>query len=67
MDNSHQLLPNQILILFAHPALEKSRVNRQLIRAVEGLEAVTIRDLYRLIPTFISTLKQNKICCWHMM
>jgi glutathione-regulated potassium-efflux system ancillary protein KefG len=44
--------PNQILILFAHPALEKSRVNRRLIRAVQGLDAVYIHDLYETYPTF---------------
>jgi len=43
---------NQILILFAHPALEKSRVNRQLIRSVHGLDGVTIHDLYETYPEF---------------
>ncbi|NJM86108.1 MAG: NAD(P)H oxidoreductase [Cyanobacteria bacterium CRU_2_1] len=43
---------NQILILFAHPALEKSRVNRQLIQAVRGLDSVTIHDLYETYPDF---------------
>jgi glutathione-regulated potassium-efflux system ancillary protein KefG len=42
----------QILILFAHPALEKSRVNRHLIQAVKGLDAVTIHDLYETYPNF---------------
>ncbi|MBD2099751.1 NAD(P)H-dependent oxidoreductase [Leptolyngbya sp. FACHB-261] len=44
--------PNQILILFAHPALEKSRVNRCLIQAVKGLDSVTIHDLYEVYPNF---------------
>jgi glutathione-regulated potassium-efflux system ancillary protein KefG len=43
---------NQILILFAHPALEKSRVNRQLIRSIHGLDGVTIHDLYETYPDF---------------
>ena len=43
---------NQILILFAHPALEKSRVNRYLIQAVQGLDSVTIHDLYEAYPDF---------------
>jgi glutathione-regulated potassium-efflux system ancillary protein KefG len=43
---------NSVLILFAHPALEKSRVNRQLIRAVSGLESVTVHDLYETYPNF---------------
>ncbi|MCL6433158.1 MAG: NAD(P)H-dependent oxidoreductase [Leptolyngbyaceae cyanobacterium HOT.MB2.61] len=41
---------NQILILFAHPALEKSRVNRHLIQAVRGLDSVTVHDLYEEYP-----------------
>lgn len=44
--------PNHILILFAHPALEKSRVNRVLIQAVQNLESVTIHDLYEAYPNF---------------
>ena len=36
--------------MFAHPVLERSRVNRRLVDAVRGLENVTIRDLYELYP-----------------
>lgn len=43
---------NHVLILFAHPALEKSRVNRHLIQAVRGLESVTVHDLYEAYPDF---------------
>lgn len=48
---------NQILILFAHPALENSRVNRHLIQAVQGLDAVTIHDLYEVYPDFNINVK----------
>jgi glutathione-regulated potassium-efflux system ancillary protein KefG len=41
-----------ILILFAHPALEKSRVNRPLAAAVRGLPGVTFHDLYEAYPDF---------------
>lgn len=41
-----------VLILFAHPALERSRVNRQLIQAVRDLEGITVHDLYETYPTF---------------
>ncbi|KAB7731263.1 NAD(P)H oxidoreductase [Rudanella paleaurantiibacter] len=41
-----------ILILFAHPALEKSQVNRALLRATEGLPFVTVNDLYEVYPDF---------------
>jgi len=39
-------MTSRVLILFAHPALEKSRVNQRLIAAVQNLENVTINDLY---------------------
>ncbi len=42
----------RILILFAHPALEKSRIHRRLIPAVRDLEGVTFHDLYEAYPDF---------------
>ncbi len=49
--------PNRILILFAHPALEKSRINRQLIRAVRETDSITIHDLYEHYPNFHINVK----------
>lgn len=49
--------PNRILILFAHPALEKSRVNRHLIQAIQGWDSVTIHDLYEAYPDFHINVK----------
>lgn len=49
--------PNRILILFAHPALEKSRVNRYLIQAIQGWDSVTIHDLYEAYPDFHINVK----------
>ena len=40
-----------MLVLFAHPVLERSRVNRRLADAVRGLEGVTVHDLYEEYPT----------------
>lgn len=40
------------LVLFAHPALEKSRVNRVLIEGIDGLDGVTFHDLYEEYPEF---------------
>ncbi len=51
---------NQILILFAHPALENSRINRHLIRAVRDLESVTIHDLYEAYPHFHINVRQEQ-------
>jgi glutathione-regulated potassium-efflux system ancillary protein KefG len=41
----------RVLILLAHPVLERSAVNRRLAAAVTGLEGVTLRDLYERYPT----------------
>jgi len=43
---------SRILVLFAHPALEKSRVNRQLASEVRDLPGVTFHDLYEAYPEF---------------
>lgn len=51
---------NQILVLFAHPALEKSRINRHLIQAIRGLKAVTIHDLYETYPNFHINVKYEQ-------
>ncbi|MBL4875173.1 MAG: NAD(P)H-dependent oxidoreductase [Cohaesibacteraceae bacterium] len=42
-----------ILIQFAHPALQKSRVNSALLEAANGLDKVTVCDLYELYPNFL--------------
>jgi glutathione-regulated potassium-efflux system ancillary protein KefG len=44
-------VPRKILVLFAHPVLERSRVNRRLVDAIAGLDGVTIHDLYERYPT----------------
>ena len=41
----------RVLVLFAHPVLERSRVNRRLVDAIRDLDGVTIRDLYEDYPT----------------
>ena len=40
----------RVLVLFAHPALERSRCNRRLIRGIERLSGVTFHDLYEAYP-----------------
>jgi glutathione-regulated potassium-efflux system ancillary protein KefG len=42
----------RILILFAHPALEKSRVHRRLIERLPRRPEFTFHDLYEAYPTF---------------
>jgi glutathione-regulated potassium-efflux system ancillary protein KefG len=51
-----------VLILFAHPALAKSRVNRRLIEAVRGLECVRLHDLYEEYPDlFIDVEREQRL------
>jgi glutathione-regulated potassium-efflux system ancillary protein KefG len=44
--------PSPILLLFAHPAYERSRVNRVLVEEVMNLPGVTFHDLYEAYPGF---------------
>lgn len=41
-----------ILILFSHPALEKSRVHRRLLRGLPQLPGLTLNDLYENYPDY---------------
>ncbi len=41
----------RILVLFAHPVLERSRVNARLAAAVRAIDGVTLHDLYETYPT----------------
>jgi len=50
----------KILILFAHPALEKSRVNKYLTEAVKGLGGVHFHDLYQEYPDFHIDVKREQ-------
>ena len=42
----------RVLILLAHPALERSRVNRRLLESFRSIESVTVHDLYETYPDF---------------
>ncbi len=48
------------LILFAHPALEKSRAHKVLVTAAKGLEHVTFNDLYERYPDFHIDVEREK-------
>ena len=40
----------RVLVLFAHPALQKSRIHRHLAAAARGVPGVTFHDLYEAYP-----------------
>lgn len=50
----------KILILFAHPALEKSRIHRSFIKHIKDLDHVTFHDLYELYPDFDVNVKREQ-------
>lgn len=63
---------NKILILFAHPAFQKSRINKKMVDAVKNLDGVTFHDLYENYPDFFidiqreqALLLKHDIIVWH--
>ena len=50
----------RILILFAHPVLEKSRVQHILLQQASNLSQVTINDLYQHYPDFDIDVEREK-------
>jgi glutathione-regulated potassium-efflux system ancillary protein KefG len=51
---------NKILLQLYHPLFHKSRVNRELIKAIEDLEGVNIRIMYDLYPDFHIDIKEEQ-------
>ena len=50
----------RLLILFAHPVVHKSRVNRLLLSSVQSLPGVTVNDLYEAYPTFYINIAREQ-------
>lgn len=56
----------RILIIFAHPAIQKSRINRKMLDSVRGLEWVTVNELYNNYPDFyIDIIKEQQLLMLH--
>lgn len=53
-------MAKRVLILFAHPALHRSRANAALAEAVQDLEGVTFRDLYEEYPHLHIDVEQEQ-------
>jgi glutathione-regulated potassium-efflux system ancillary protein KefG len=65
-------MPNKILILFAHPLFEKSRVNRSLVRQRRHVHHITFHDLYEVYPDYNIDIEHEKklllnhdVIVWH--
>lgn len=50
----------RVLLLLAHPALDRSRANRAMSHAAESLAGVTVRDLYEIYPTFLIDVDEEQ-------
>ena len=59
-------MPARILVLFAHPAFERSRVHRKLLAAARAQDGVTVHDLYEAYPDFdIDILQEQQLLVDH--
>jgi glutathione-regulated potassium-efflux system ancillary protein KefG len=50
----------RVLVLFAHPALERSTVHRELVKVAQTVTGVTFRDLYELYPDFQIDVREEQ-------
>ena len=50
----------RVLVLFAHPVLERSRVNRRLLDSIKDLDGITVHDLYEAYPTLDIDVKREQ-------
>lgn len=50
----------KILILFAHPAYQKSRINKILIQGLIDIEGITFHDLYQHYPEMDIEVKNEQ-------
>ena len=51
---------SSILLLFAHPLLEKSRVHAELLKRAKTVDRITINDLYERYPDFDIDIEREK-------
>jgi glutathione-regulated potassium-efflux system ancillary protein KefG len=62
----------KILILFVHPSLQKSRINKKLINSVQNLDNIAFHNLYEEYPDFHidvpreqNLLLEHDVIIWH--
>ena len=51
-ENSFSAFKRKVLVLFAHPSLDRSEVNGPMAEAAAGMEGITLVDLYAEYPDF---------------
>ena len=52
----------KVLILFAHPRMEKSRANATLLQHIPAAANITFHDLYELYPDFNIDVEVKVLC-----
>lgn len=56
----------RVLVQFAHPVVERSRVGRPLLDAITGVDGVTVNDLYEHYPTlWIDVRREQSLLLEH--
>lgn len=50
----------RVLVLFAHPKLRQSVVQRAMLGAIAGLPDITVRDLYALYPDLLIDARREQ-------
>jgi glutathione-regulated potassium-efflux system ancillary protein KefG len=65
-DRGLQRHVRSVLVQFAHPVVERSRVGLPLLDAVRDLPGVTVNDLYEAYPTlFIDVAREQELLLAH--
>jgi len=56
----------KVLVIFAHPAISKSRIHRRLINSVNNQHGITVNNLYENYPDFyIDIIKEQQLLIEH--
>jgi glutathione-regulated potassium-efflux system ancillary protein KefG len=50
----------KILVLFAHPRIQASIVQNAMLKVIDDLDDVTVRDLYAAYPDFLIDVKREQ-------
>jgi glutathione-regulated potassium-efflux system ancillary protein KefG len=51
---------SSVLVLFAHPSLEKSRAHKSLVARLSQMDNLTFNDLYEMYPDFDIDVKREQ-------
>ncbi|HUO22090.1 MAG TPA: NAD(P)H-dependent oxidoreductase [Caulobacteraceae bacterium] len=52
--------PARLLLVMAHPAMERSRANRAMTQAMQDAPGVTFVDLYEIYPDFVIDVRAEQ-------